>query len=196
MSIPYLNGKPWSCWTRDECYFCSVLYCYARKDPAEFAAWLIGRTGLRAKTDGAWDLGYEVCLYRDFLWHIGKSARSRELPQKRTFDLCLFGTRAVIVIEAKVFERFESKQAESVAQDKKLIPCLPGFERVKVYAIALATSRYFGNAAKHGRPETLNVFDGCLTWGQAAKKYPDARLDQAENMYKMKAGRMLDGGSA
>ena len=196
MSIQYLKGKPWSCWTRDERYFCSVLYCHARKDPADFAAWLIDRTGLQEKTDGAWDLSYEVCLYRDFLWQIGESARSRGLPQKRTFDLCLFGTRTLIVIEAKVCERFESKQTESVAQDKKLIPCLPGFERVKVYVIALATSKYFGNVKKYGRPETLNVFDGCLSWAQAAEKYPDARLDQAENMYKVKAGRMLDSESA
>lgn len=62
------------------------------------------RTTSRAGcADGDWDLGYEVCLYRDVLWQKGGlSAVGLELPPKRTFDLCLFGERALVVIEAKV----------------------------------------------------------------------------------------------
>ena len=196
MSIPYLKNLPWSLWTRDERFFCSILYSLASSDPAGFAAWLIESTGLPAKKRGKWDLGYEICLYRDYLWQLGKSARCMRLPQKRTFDLCLFGTRTLIVIEAKVFERFERRQNRSFELDKQQIQSLPGLERVNVYIIALASSKYFANAVKYGYPGSLSIFDGRVSWSQVAQKYPSPLLDQADRIYKMGPGGMLDEGSA
>ncbi len=70
MGITYLKNKPWSLWTRDGRFFCAVLYYNANKDPANFASWLIGKSELGISDTGTWDLGYEVCLYRDFLWQM------------------------------------------------------------------------------------------------------------------------------
>lgn len=125
MGIWYLRNSPWSSWTRDERYFCSVLYEHASQDPGDFAAWLNATSGLGLSTDGDWDLGYEVCFYRDFCWQSGgKSASKRDLPAKRTFDLCLFGEQAIIVIEAKVCEGFSSDQNDEFGRDAKRIQSL------------------------------------------------------------------------
>lgn len=193
MKISYLRSFPWSRWTRDERFFCSILYSHASSNPAKFADWLIESTGIPAQKDGHWDLGYEVCLYRDYLWQFGKSARSLELPWKRTFDLCLFGTRTLIVIEAKVFERFESRQMKSFPIDRQCIPSLPGLEKVKVYIVALASSKYFENVRKYGRSGTLDVFDGLASWAGVAQQYSCPLLDHAEHIYKLKPGEILGG---
>ena len=196
MSIQYLRSLPWSLWSRDERFFCSILYSLAGSDPAGFAAWLIESTGIPAEKGGSWDLGYEVCFYRDYLWQRGRSAQCMGLPQKRTFDLCLFGTRTLIVIEAKVFEPFKASQNKNFELDKQRIQSLPGLEKVNVYVIALASSKYFANAAKYGHPGTLSTFDGRVSWSQAAQKYSSPQLAQADHTYKLKPGEMLDGGSA
>ena len=193
MSIPYLKDLPWSRWTRDERFYCSILYSLAISDPADFAAWLIDSAEVPAEQGGDWDLGYEVCFYRDYLWQLGRSSRCMGLPQKRTFDLCLFGSANFIVIEAKICERFKSSQKKNFELDKKQIRSLPEFKHVNVYVVALASSRYFANAAKYGRPGTLDVFDGRVSWFQVAQKYPNDLLDQADRMYKLKPGEMLNG---
>ena len=196
MGIPYLKNCPWSRWTRDERYFCSVLYSLVESDPADFAAWLIDSAGLGAKKNGDWDLGYEVVFYRDYLWQLGSSATSMGFSQKRTFDLCLFGTRSLIVIEAKVSQCFELAQRKTLEFDKERIPSLQGMAGVDIYVVALASSKYFANVKRYGQPETLRVFDGHVSWAKAAKKYPHPLLCRADDMYKLKPGENLDGGSA
>lgn len=196
MDIPYLKGLPWSRWTRDERYFCSVLYTLAAPDPADFAAWLIDSAGLGVKKSGNWDLGYEVVFYRDYLWQLGSSASNMGFSKKRTFDLCLFGTQSLIVIEAKVSECFDTKQIGNLVCDRKRIPCLQGLKGVAVQIVALASSKYFTNQKRYGRKETLKVFDGCVSWASAEKKYGDPLLRQADDMYKLKPWEIFDDRSA
>ena len=184
MSISYLRNRPWSSWTREERYFCSLLFSHASQDPAGFAAWLISTAGLGAGAGGEWDLGYEVCFYRDYLWRLGKSAKQAGLPAKRTFDLCLFGERDMIVIEAKVCEAFGGSQNDDFAQDRARINSIEGLEDIGVHVVALASSRYFANTARFGRPGTLAMFDGRISWAQAAERYADDLLLQADGMYK------------
>lgn len=191
MGIPYLNDQSWSRWTRDERYFCSILYAHAHHNAAEFASWLIEATKLDLEMAGQWDLGYEVCFYRDYLWQLGDSARQSDLPAKRTFDLCLFGESAIIVIEAKVCEAFDAEQNQDFGRDKDRIRSLPGLGKLDVRVVALAASGYFANAKKQCWPGTLDVFDGRVSWSQIAKKYPDKLLDQADRMYKLKPGVQL-----
>ena len=125
MPISYLMNKPWTSWSREERLFCAVLYEHGRRDAAAFAHWLIDAAGLDLSPAGEWDLGYEVCLYRDFLWQKdGPSAANSALPFKRTFDLCLFGERAVVVIEAKVCQRFDSAQNADFERDSERIRTL------------------------------------------------------------------------
>ena len=191
MGIDYLRGQQWSAWTREERYFCAVLFFHARQDPASFASWLIDAAGLDIDPGGGWDLGYEVCFYRDYLWQLGESARQRGLPGKRTFDLCLFGERDMIVIEAKVCEAFGGVQNDDFAQDKARIRSIEGLEALGVHVLALASSRYFANASRYGRPGTLTMFDGRITWGQVAERYSDELLQQADGMYKPQPNGLL-----
>ncbi len=186
MGNTYLRGRPWSSWTREERYFCAVLFCRARHEPAAFASWLIDAAGLSASCEGDWELGFEVCFYRDYLWQLGQSARECGLPAKRTFDLCLFGERDLIVVEAKVCEAYGGAQNEDFALDRARINSLPGLEDVSVHLVALASSQYFSAAARRGRPGTLAMFDGRLSWSQVAGRYPDPVLQQADAMYRLR----------
>lgn len=207
--LSWLKGKRWAEVSRDERFFCAVLYEHARKDPAEFARWVIEKTGLDLATEGNWDLGYEVCFYRDYLWSIGKSINTfpvddvevKTFPPKRTFDLCLFSEGAIVIIEAKVCEPFDAGQNVDFARDKRLINKLPGLENLAVHIVALATSEYFINAGKHGRKGTLEVFENRhltwshITWAQVAEKYrrddKDALLARADRMYRLAKGQLV-----
>ena len=193
MSIAYLRGQPWSSWSREERYFCSILFHHAARDPASFAAWLIESAELAIDPHGEWDLGYEACFYRDYLWQLGKSAKEAGLPAKRTFDLCLFGERNIVVIEAKVCEAFGGAQNDDFAHDRDRINSLPGLGDVNVEIVALASSQYFANAACFGRPGTLTMFDGRITWQQLAGLYGDELLLQADGMYKPRPNEALNG---
>lgn len=187
MSIPWLGGANWADWTRDERYFCAVLFGHADQDPNRFARWVVTAAGLdRSMLDGAeWEVGYEVCFYRDYLWERGE-LEGTELPLKRTFDLCLFATRAVIVIEAKGFEGFSSKQNAEFDEDRKRLKALLGSD-VKVELVALASSTYVGSD-RLGE-NALAPFNGHhLTWKGTAEEYRDARLALADGLYRRKPG--------
>lgn len=191
MALPYLMNKPWTSWSREERLFCAALWEHGRRDAPAFAQWLIDTAGLDLSPTGEWDLGYEVCLYRDFLWQKdGATARSCTLPYKRTFDLCLFGEATVIVIEAKVCETFKPIQCADFARDAERIRTLEGMADLDVKLIALASTRYFSNQPKHS-PEALRVFDGQVSWLQAAQRYDEPLLLQADRMYKAKRGALL-----
>jgi hypothetical protein len=187
MSVSYLKHQPWSRWSREERLFCAVLFEHARRAPAEFAKWLIVEAKLGVQADDTWDLGFEVRFYREFLWQQNRTARVDGLPPKRTFDLCLFGERAVIVIEAKVCEAFGAKQNTDIGRDKGLVRRLIGRDELVVNVVAIASSKYFETAPE----STLDVFDGRVTWAQVARRYPDPLLAQADGMYRLEPGQLL-----
>lgn len=191
MPLPYLKDKPWTSWSREERLFCAALWEHGRRDAASFAEWVIDAASLDLSPAGEWELGYEVCLYRDFLWQKdGETASDCDLSQKRTFDLCLFGEAAVVVIEAKVCERFKPLQCADFARDAERIHTLEGMEELNIRLVALASTRYFTNQPKYS-PEALRVFDGQVSWLQAAQRFDDALLWQADRMYKSKPGALL-----
>lgn len=185
MGISYLDGRPWSAWSREERFFCAVLYSHAAKDPRRFATCLVKCANLGVDTGGDWDLGLEVCFYRDYLWRKGKAtARKSGLPAKRTFDLCLFGERDIIIIEAKVCEPFDPRQNAVFAQDREIINEKLGLSSLGVHVVALASSRYFGGRVKSS---TLEAFAGRIEWRQLAAEYGDPLLERADSMYGQKA---------
>ena len=193
MGVPYLEGRNWTNWTREERFFCAVLYGHARRDPSALAVWVIEPANLDLPPEGEWDLGYEVSFYRDFLWPTEETARQRKYP-KRTFDLCLFGQTSIVVIEAKVFERFAANQNSAFAKDAQLIGGLPGLESLQVRTVALASSKYFKNAGRYARPDALKVFDGVIKWSDLAALYGDDSLMlRADALYKMKKANLLTG---
>lgn len=181
MGVSYLDGRPWSEWTREERFFCAVLYAHAVKDPRRFAACLIDKAKLDVDSAGEWDVGFEVCFYRDYLRRKGETtARKAGLPAKRTFDLCLFGERDIIIIEAKVCEPFDPRQNAAFARDRDFIATDLGLKDLGVHVVALAGSRYF---AGNVRPSTLAVFDGRIEWRQMAVEYDEELLRSADSMY-------------
>lgn len=183
MGIPYLMNQPWTSWTRDERFFCSVLYSHARHDAAGFANRLIDTASLTLPPQSSWELGFEVCFYRDYMWHMGgKTAARAGLPRKRTYDLCLFGDKTLVIIEAKVCDRFSTAQNAEFMDDKRHLKDMLGSQCPDVRIVALASARYL----KSARHSTIDWFDGCLSWDHVADWFDEPLLRQAASMYLMK----------
>ncbi len=92
----------------------------------------------------------------------------------------------MIVIEAKGFEGFSSKQNAAFAEDRSHLLKLLGPE-VQVHIVALASSAYVNSS--NLRKETLTPFGGHrLTWADAAEEYPDHRLQLADGLYRREPG--------
>jgi hypothetical protein len=140
MGISYLKGFNWNDITREERFFCSHLYHSLLKDenkklfltllksensPAEN----IPSTALSdINTNDLWEPGFEVCFYRDMLLKHGISVKKNDLNIvgkekmiKRTFDLCLFSNKAMVIIEAKCLSELDKKQYSDFGQDKRFI---------------------------------------------------------------------------
>lgn len=182
MSISYLAGRPWSGISREERFYCARLFERASSKPAEFAAWIASTSGLHLPAEGGWDIGFEVCFYRDIMVSRGRSATDH-FPIKRTFDLCLFHEHTILIVEAKVCERFKSKQMRDIASDFDLVPEAVGRD-INVQCLALASSRYFGNHARHGNQRMLSLFHGRITWAQVGAFFDDPLLLRADQLYK------------
>lgn len=203
MAIPYLESSAWDQWTRDERFFCSALYWSAReRGVAEFVKWIVESASLEVSMSGDWDMGFEVVFYRDFLARKGKSAKLLGYSPKRTFDLCLFGEKSIIIIEAKVDSAFDFNQVGSCRQDKIAIPKIlkENFSEsaidFPVYLIALVSSKYKKNHDTYGKTDcngdsTLGVFDGIVTWEEVSKFFRHDEgiqklLMRADGIYKEK----------
>lgn len=132
------------------------------------------------------------CFYRDYLHQFNPKLKSK-FPTKRTFDLVLFGEKAIIIIEAKVAEPFKSEQSRIFTEDynhiKKMIK-----KNINVYFVALATKKYFNNYKKFGRGEALRPFEGrYLTWEAVSKKYPNSfLLKRACKIYKKPLSAIIE----
>jgi len=193
LHIPYFHGHSWSALSREERFYSFTLYEHARVDPTDFARWVAETAEPKFDIAGEdeWDIGVEVCLYRDLLWHRGeKTAREIGFSPKRTFDLCLFGARTIIIIEAKAFLGFESEQNKMFAEDARRIGKLPEMKDVKVILVALASSKYFKAMDKRGDRQTLELFNGIISWAATFEKYRDTLLLQAEELYRSKIHRL------
>jgi hypothetical protein len=190
MPIPYFSGLSWNDITREERFYCFALYLHAQNDPQAFAAWVkeTARLDIDPATD--WDIGLEVCFYRDYLWHKGKPVHGSGFSPKRTFDLCLFSTKAIVIIEAKVDQPFDVEQNETFAQDSQRIPELLDTKDIKVFLVALASSKYFQSDAKYGNGESLRAFQGQISWANAYRKYGDSLLRQADELYGSKVRKL------
>jgi hypothetical protein len=187
MPVSYLSEKPWVDWSREERFFCFELYAMAKLGAGKFAEWLISASGLNGISQSdKWDIGVEVCFYRDFLWHNGLSAAKEGFSRKRTFDLCLFSERSIIVVEAKVFGRFDMDTCKVFEKDRFFIKKLLKRDDLSVYLVALASSRYFKNAQRYGNKDTLAIFDGQLSWHDAFLQYKNPLFNQADDLYKAK----------
>jgi len=177
MGLSYLNGKSWAEVTREERFFCQHLFCLLKKHGATtFLTHVNRNVGISLPLDAAWEPAYEVCFYRD-LRYLREETGPLFSP-KRTFDLCLFSEKAILIIEAKAQQSFDGDrdQLTSFAGDRVQVRELTG---VATYVIGLASSACPATTACD------QVFDGPLvTWRDLAALYgDDETLLRADAVY-------------
>lgn len=179
MGFKYLGGKRWSEVTRDERFFCQRLYELAKSEPADaFAQYISQELKLGLSRDCEWEIGYEVCFYRD-LWQL-RGRDGQLYSPKRTFDLCLFSESAIVIIEAKAAVGFAHAQNTVFAKDIEEVRRLTQVQNVQL--IGLCSSRCVLDrdceAFFHGK---------VIRWKDLAERYGgDAILARADDIYEFR----------
>jgi hypothetical protein len=182
MGFTYLKDKNWKDITREERLFCAELYFSIKRNEKKFIKWLNEKAKLNLspnEIETEWEAGYEVCFYRDYIHEIKTS--KDEYPSKRTFDLCLFSPKNIVIIEAKAQQGFNQKQLNKIKNDKQLLKKLLKEKCPKIYMIALYSSKY------SPKQQTLDFFDGKFTWADLFKFFeqnPIFIFKRANDIYK------------
>jgi len=173
MGIKYLSNRSWDEITREERLFCSHLYhsILSLPDRKKLIAKLNSiespidsfENKLNLSPEKDWEVGFEVCFYRDLIFGIGPSLGidpsirkvndkgKLDLSEKRTFDLCLFSDDELVIIEAKAYQGLSSDQNNDFENDEVQIEALFQYLKKKnfthqipkVKLIILASSKYF-----------------------------------------------------
>lgn len=203
--MKYFRQKKWADITREERYFCAHLYFKIRGREKEFIEWLVDEVKIKCLTDADknedWEAGYEVCFYRDYIKRLGDENGNTQIKksatkysEKRTFDICLFSNKKIIIIEAKSFEIFESSQLEEFRKDaQQMASLLQEYPDVELYLIPLVSSIYWNNLKKP-RPRSIypiieSIFgDTAVTWAKLYEsKFTDEVFLNADNSYPRNA---------
>lgn len=189
MGLSWLGGKSWSDVTRDERFFCGHLYnvVQTRQNGASgFVEIINEECQLDLPLEANWEFGYEVCFYRDLMFDDVDKYDER-LSLKRTFDLCLFSDRMIVIIEAKAYQTFDGKQTEEFVKDKECIEKILGIP-VSVILIPLASSLY--KATFNNSTVKANFNCNLLTWDALANKYgngsPDPIMARADMIFSLR----------
>ena len=188
MGFDYFNGDSWIDITREERFFCSEVYHHFKNKEKELIKLIAKLCNLRDKefmiseeeVNSDWEIGYEVCFYRDYAKHI---VIDNSYSQKRTFDLCLFSESRIIVIEAKSHEGFNNKEMNIYKSDIKYIKeslNKKEDENFKVNLIALCSSNYMENC----KNSTRNNFDLMMTWNNLYECTNNIVFKKADSIYK------------
>ena len=144
--LSWLGNRKWWEVTREERYFCAELYCSVKENISKFITFLDSEYPRKINTDSVWQIGYEVCFYRDWAKIYPEKSRiiqaepDRSLSKKRTFDLVLFSSPQVILFEAKAQQCFTTKQAEEFESDRELFRYCTGV--AEVHTAAIISSKY------------------------------------------------------
>lgn len=199
MKYNYLKNKNWSEITRDERTFCLYLFSAFQDRPDKLSELIQNSASPFAGFNNNlllegqnWELGYEVCFYRDLLFEHGKGIKS-EVQNiksetgidankliKRTFDLCLFSEKEIVIIEAKSNESFNTSQLVDFKNDKfyinEIFEYLGIANPPKVYFVILASSHYYASTSftqlKGIGKELLikaKIADSLISWKQIAE---------------------------
>lgn len=185
MGFGYFKGKNWIDITREERFYCAQLYYQIKGKELDFVNWLNSNKNMNLPIDSEWEIGFEVCFYREYFHYFRKDSikENLEYPPKRTFDLCLFGENNMAIIEAKVQQKFETNQVNDFHTDKNLINRLIN-SKIKVDTILLASSIYYKNYEMYGKKEILENFDTRISWMEMYQRYTDSLFLQADGTYK------------
>jgi hypothetical protein len=195
MELSYFGNLKWSQITRDERFFCAELYFFYKRQ-AERLVELMFRTGTVAclceeDINQKWSLEYEVCFFRDVVFHLNKSRKQdklsvREFSGKRTFDLCLFSEHKIIVIEAKVQQMFDHKQMKDFENDQYWLDKLRVHAALpEAHLVGLASDIYFRNVAKYGKEGIPTLFaNNYFTWKDVFTDSKEELFWSANELYK------------
>jgi len=177
MGFDYLKGNRWSQVTRDERFFCQRLYELVRSESTEaFVGYITDALGLDLTTGGEWEIGFEVCFYRD-LWQLD-GRKGRLYSPKRTFDLCLFGENEIVIIEAKAAGGFDQDQNAVFEKDIAEVQKLTGIENVLL--VGLCSSKYIVETDL-----SATFQDRILRWKDLAERFGgDEILARADEVYE------------
>lgn len=176
MGFSYLDGKRWDEVTREERFFCQRLYELVRSHSTQaFAEFVSDKFQLQLPRGAEWELGYEVCLYRD-LWQL-RGRKGALYSPKRTFDLCLFSDAAIVIIEAKAAAGFDQEQNRAFLADIRQVRKETGLETV--HLVGLCSSRCCLD------DETAAILSNrVLYWRDLATRFRnDAILLRADDIY-------------
>lgn len=184
MGFSYLQNKSWLEITREERLYCAFLYWDVKDREKNFISWLDDNYDLQLDSDAGWEIGYEVCFYRDLLKSRRESVNPKQYSSKRTFDLCLFSEETIVIIEAKVQQMFKESQICAFQKDRADIPKIIDKE-IDTKIIALASSKYYENYEKFGQNDILKIFDACISWAEIYNSYNQRDIyKQANDIYK------------
>lgn len=188
------SNSNWNQITRDERFFCFELYQNLKTDQTSLLQLI--KNGLTDKPQNdarnsylnnigsmKFDFGVEVCFYRDLLkWNDIKIGKTN-LPRKRTFDLALFTTNSLVIIEAKCQQGFHAEQLREFESDKKHLENL--FIKInkstpEVYLVGLHSSLY------NPKSETKIQFDSLINWIDLSKAYSSSKelFERADSIYR------------
>jgi hypothetical protein len=224
MSWKYLNNKKWADVTREERLFCSHLYhkINSPQNAKEFIQWLNSTEspikGFKNQNclnkNADWEASFETCFYRDVLKSYGYGVKERfeELKSiesigegvtnliKRTFDLALFSSETIVIIEAKAAGGIDSKQFKDFEMDENLIKGIFRFLNIKppkiVFYILAANKYYLSKAFTSPKGiGKINIIDkqnnneckisGLISWKQLldSDQFSDSIFLRAEEVY-------------
>lgn len=177
MGFGYFDGKRWDEVTRDERFFCQRLYELVRSDSVtRFVEHLSDVLGLGIPANGEWEIGYEVCFYRD-LWQLRGRQKGELYSPKRTFDLCLFGESAIVIIEAKAAGDFDQDQNLVFQRDVAEVRGLTNIENVQLVGLCSSKCELDNDARS-------TFGSRVIRWRDLAERYGnDALLNRADAIY-------------
>ena len=153
----YLNGKSWAEITRDERTFCFDLINQLKQNnkEVEFVKNLNTEYDLGITQFDYVEGAAEVSFYRDMIFLDELKAESRFENKasvknflKRTFDICFFLPKDIIIIEAKAAEGLTSEQLKDFDYDIEATKTILYHKGVKVHLLYLLSDEYLESKRK------------------------------------------------
>jgi len=184
-------NKTWLEITREERFFCSELYHDIKNNIKGFIKFLNENCSVNLDENTYWEIGYEVCFYRDFMKAKGISIKQynkerikvdssfKQYPPKRTFDICLFSNEKIVIIEAKADQKFNDQQLSDLKDDVDLYMKRVVDEfgyKLEIDAILLSSSC--------DEKEIPDFKNKRIYWNQLREFYKNKIYDRAESLGK------------
>lgn len=184
MGWKYFGGKTWAEVTRDERFFCQHLYGLIQYDVPRFVQKINELADLNLPADEDWEVGFEVCFYRDYRFMCGKDGLhwhgdDTMYSPKRTFDLCLFSHNHIVILEAKAQQGFDMKQMGEFRRDREWVKQAVAVvkdsqgvgQNINVHVVALASSKYLSSWEGEETNDPPTFCGKPISWKDLAKHY-------------------------